>query len=128
MKPYLVRCSESVLCEVVVDASCEPHIIAIARQQMEDAQHHHATDVLNSDWFAEPAEKRPLVNTRCIEVRRCLGGGYAIEWPDLEVHIGIAGLLAGRRSGESEVSFNRCCMRFAVSQVLTRAWQNHCGE
>ena len=33
---------------------------------------------------------------------RLLGGGYAIEWPDLDEHIGIAGLLAGRRSGESE--------------------------
>lgn len=36
-----------------------------------------------------------------------LGGGYAIEWPDLDEHIGVAGLLAGRRSGESEVSFKR---------------------
>lgn len=29
-----------------------------------------------------------------------LGDGYAIEWPDLDEHIGIKGLLAGRRSGE----------------------------
>ena len=36
-----------------------------------------------------------------------LGDGYAIEWPDLDEHIGIEGLLAGRRSGESEGSFNR---------------------
>lgn len=36
-----------------------------------------------------------------------LGGGYAIEWPDLDEHIGVAGLLAGRRSGESKVSFKR---------------------
>jgi len=36
-----------------------------------------------------------------------LGGGYAIEWPDLDEHIGIAGLLAGRRSGESEASLKR---------------------
>jgi len=33
-----------------------------------------------------------------------LGGGYAIEWPDVDEHIGVAGLLAGRRSGESEAS------------------------
>jgi hypothetical protein len=38
---------------------------------------------------------------------RLLGDGYAIEWPDLDEHIGIEGLLAGRRSGESEKSFNR---------------------
>src|SRR5436305_1289252 len=36
-----------------------------------------------------------------------LGDGYAIEWPDLDEHIGIEGLLAGRRSGESDDSFNR---------------------
>ncbi len=36
-----------------------------------------------------------------------LGDGYAIEWPDLDEHIGIEGLLAGRRSGESRRSFER---------------------
>jgi len=36
-----------------------------------------------------------------------LGDGYAIEWPDLDEHIGIEGLLAGRRSGESKISFER---------------------
>lgn len=38
---------------------------------------------------------------------RVLGDGYAIEWPDLDEHIGVEGLLAGRRSGESERSFAR---------------------
>jgi hypothetical protein len=36
-----------------------------------------------------------------------LGGGYAIEWPDLDEHIGIEGLVAGRRSGESRKSLDR---------------------
>lgn len=36
-----------------------------------------------------------------------LGDGYAIEWPDLDDHIGVEGLLAGRRSGESPQSFER---------------------
>lgn len=36
-----------------------------------------------------------------------LGDGYAIEWPDLDEHIGIEALLAGRRSGESERSLER---------------------
>lgn len=36
-----------------------------------------------------------------------LGDGYAIEWPDLDEHIGIEGLLAGRHSGESQHSFAR---------------------
>lgn len=36
-----------------------------------------------------------------------LGDGYAIEWPDLDEHIGIEGLLAGRRSSESRKSLDR---------------------
>lgn len=36
-----------------------------------------------------------------------LGGGYAIEWPDLDEHIGIEGLIAGRRSTESAKSIQR---------------------
>lgn len=36
-----------------------------------------------------------------------LGGGYAIEWPDLDEHIGVEGLIAGRRSGESASSFQK---------------------
>jgi hypothetical protein len=34
-----------------------------------------------------------------------LGDGYAVEWPDLDEQIDIEGLLAGRRSGESQESF-----------------------
>ncbi|NJL23231.1 MAG: DUF2442 domain-containing protein [Leptolyngbyaceae cyanobacterium SM1_3_5] len=36
-----------------------------------------------------------------------LGDGYAIEWIDLDEHIGIEGLLAGRHSSESPHSFER---------------------
>ena len=36
-----------------------------------------------------------------------LGDGYAIEWPDLDEHVGIEGLLAGRPSGESPQSLKR---------------------
>ncbi|MEB3336002.1 MAG: DUF2442 domain-containing protein [Leptolyngbyaceae bacterium] len=36
-----------------------------------------------------------------------LGEGYAIEWTALDEHIGIEGLLAGRRSSESQRSFER---------------------
>ena len=38
---------------------------------------------------------------------RILGDGDVIEWPELDEHIGIEGLLAGRRSGESRRSLNR---------------------
>jgi len=36
-----------------------------------------------------------------------LGDGYANEWPDLDEHIGIEGLLAGRPGGESPQSLKR---------------------
>ena len=36
-----------------------------------------------------------------------LGDGYVIEWSDLDEHIGIEGLLAGRRSSESQRSLER---------------------
>ena len=36
-----------------------------------------------------------------------LGDGYAIEWSQLDEHIGIEGLLAGRRSSESQSSLER---------------------
>jgi len=38
---------------------------------------------------------------------RLLGGGYAIEWPDLDEHIGVEGLLAGRMSGENRKSVEK---------------------
>ncbi|MBE9063981.1 DUF2442 domain-containing protein [cf. Phormidesmis sp. LEGE 11477] len=36
-----------------------------------------------------------------------IGDGYAIEWPDLDEHIGVEGLLAGRRSSESQRSLQK---------------------
>jgi hypothetical protein len=36
-----------------------------------------------------------------------LGDGYAIGWPDLDEHIGMEGLLAGRRSGENQKSIQK---------------------
>ena len=33
-----------------------------------------------------------------------LGDGYPLEWVDLDEHIGVEGLLAGRRSSESQRS------------------------
>jgi hypothetical protein len=47
-----------------------------------------------------------LLNATNTERQNCLllGDGYAIEWTDLDEHIGIEGLLAGRASGESQRS------------------------
>jgi len=48
--------------------------------------------------YASPAERQNW---------QLLGEGYAIEWPELDEHIGIEGLLAGRPSGESQRSLQR---------------------
>lgn len=48
----------------------------------------HATDAERRNW-------------------QLLGEGYAIEWPDIDEHIGVEGLIAGRSSGESEASLSR---------------------
>jgi Protein of unknown function (DUF2442) len=54
-------------------------------------------------WYPRLLQARPDERQHC----QLLGDGYAIEWPDLDEHIGVAGLLAGRRSGESKESFAR---------------------
>lgn len=38
---------------------------------------------------------------------RLIGGGAGIHWPDLDEDISVAGLVAGRTSGESARSFER---------------------
>jgi hypothetical protein len=35
------------------------------------------------------------------------GAGYGIHWPDLDEDLGVEGLLLGKKSGESEASFER---------------------
>jgi uncharacterized protein DUF2442 len=59
--------------------------------------------VIPLSWFPR------LLHGSEAERRNCqlLGDGYAIEWPDLDEHIGVDGLVAGRRSGESEDSFRQ---------------------
>jgi hypothetical protein len=50
-----------------------------------------------------------------------LGDGYAIEWVDLDEHIGVEGLLAGRQSGESHQSFERWLATRDTSLQFERA-------
>ena len=47
-----------------------------------------------------------------------LGDGYAIEWIDLDEHIGVEGLLAGRQSSESHHSFERWLATRGTSSQL----------
>lgn len=49
-------------------------------------------------WHATPTERQRW---------QLLGEGYAIQWPDIDEHIRVEGLLAGRPSGESAESLTR---------------------
>lgn len=47
---------------------------------------------------------------------RLFAHGHAIEWPDLDEHLHIEGLLAGRRSSESQQSIERWLASRAASR------------
>ena len=54
-------------------------------------------------WYPRLAHATPAERANW----RFIGCGEGIHWPDLDEDISIAGLLAGRRSGESQRSFAR---------------------
>lgn len=39
------------------------------------------------------------------------GAGYGIHWPDLDEDIGVEGILLGKKSNESQASFERWLLR-----------------
>jgi hypothetical protein len=45
------------------------------------------------------------------------GAGYGIHWPDLDEDIGIEGLLLGKKSMESQASFERWLMSRQSNQI-----------
>lgn len=49
-------------------------------------------------WYAAPGERANI---------EIIGAGMYIHWPDLDEDLSVAGILAGRRSGESQQSFKR---------------------
>ena len=51
---------------------------------------------------------------------RLIGGGEGVHWPDLDEDISVDGLLAGRRSGESQRSFKRWLADRAASGANKR--------
>ncbi len=46
------------------------------------------------------------------------GAGYGIHWPDLDEDIGVEGLLLGKKSAESQTSFERWLARRAASSKI----------
>jgi hypothetical protein len=57
-------------------------------------------------WYPRLAHATPAERDRW----QLIGSGEGVHWPDLDEDLGIEGLLAGRRSGESQESLNRWLM------------------
>jgi hypothetical protein len=54
-------------------------------------------------WFPRLVHGTPAERTNW----RLIAGGEGIHWPDLDEDISVNGLLAGRRSGETQESLRR---------------------
>jgi len=54
-------------------------------------------------WFPRLAHGTPRERANW----RLIAGGEGIHWPDLDKDISVEGLLAGRRSGETQESLRR---------------------
>ena len=54
-------------------------------------------------WYPRLAHGTPPERSRW----RLIGDGEGIHWPDLDEDISVEGLLAGRRSGETQASLRR---------------------
>ena len=47
------------------------------------------------------------------------GAGYGVHWPDLDEDIGVEGLLLGKKSRESQASFERWLQRRQTGNGVT---------
>jgi len=54
-------------------------------------------------WYPRLAHGSQAERAHC----RLIGEGEGIHWPDLDEDISVEGLLAGRRSGETQASLRR---------------------
>lgn len=61
------------------------------------------TIVVPTSWFPRLMEGTPAERANF----RFIGKGTGIHWPELDEDISIAGLLAGRRPGETQRSLQR---------------------
>jgi len=79
-------------------------------ERVEFTPDHLVVHLTDGRMFAVPLGWFPRLQHATDDERahwQLIGGGYAVEWPDLDEHVGVEGLLAGRRSGESERSLRR---------------------
>ena len=59
------------------------------------------------DWYPRLAYGTPAERANF----QISGAGYGIHWPDLDEDIGVEGLLLGKKSGESQTSFEHWLQR-----------------
>jgi hypothetical protein len=55
------------------------------------------------------------------------GAGYGVHWPDLDEDIGVEGLLLGKKSGESQTSFERW-LQSRLSDSLKKSLPNSLNQ
>jgi len=58
-------------------------------------------------WYPRLAYGTPAERTNF----QISGAGYGIHWPDLDEDIGVEGILLGKKSSESQASFERWLQR-----------------
>ena len=65
------------------------------------------TIALPIGWYPRLAYGTPEERTNF----QISGAGYGIHWPDLDEDIGVEGILLGKKSAESQTSFERWLQR-----------------
>lgn len=63
-------------------------------------------------WYPRLANGAPAERANL----QITGAGYGVHWPDLDEDIGVEGLLLGKRSSESAISFQRWLQRRGEEQ------------
>jgi hypothetical protein len=62
-------------------------------------------------WYPRLAYGTPMERANF----KISGAGYGIHWPDLDEDIGVEGLLLGKKSSESQASFERWLLQRQTS-------------
>lgn len=67
-------------------------------------------------WFPRLASATPKDRGNW----RFIGGGAGLNWPDLDEDISVEGLIAGKKSAESESSFRRWLKTYSDGRIHLR--------
>lgn len=69
-----------------------------------------SVDLSDGRTISAPLSWFPRLVHATLEERsnwRLIGKGHGVHWPDIDEDVSVEGLLAGRPSGESQVSFKK---------------------